>query len=298
MRNLAVKIICILYLSVLFTGCGNGEPPKTNSEVVFAASIPPVAMILKELVKGRADVIIVLPSGASPHSFEPKPSDVAEVSGTVALFYVGAGIDQWATEFQNENLINLVEMVPDWLIIHTGDEHAGGNIDGHFWLDPTAVMEILSPLTERLSDVDPGGKEIYTANKLEFERKLHSLIGRHATNNDRLIKVIQTHAASSYLFRADNRLGYKTVGVIYPVHGAEPSAAHIVDLINIIYTEHVDLIIAEKQMRRDIADSLSSETGVPVVELDPLGGGTAYIDFIQNNLNAIEQALEMSDSNE
>lgn len=65
-------------------------------KIKVAASIYPVYDIVRQVGEEYADVKLVLPAGASPHTFEATPTQVRNLTGSRALFMVGHGLDNWA----------------------------------------------------------------------------------------------------------------------------------------------------------------------------------------------------------
>ncbi|MBO8128367.1 MAG: zinc ABC transporter substrate-binding protein [Peptococcaceae bacterium] len=88
---------------LILTGCtvtserdeaAKNEPDK----IKVVASIFPLADITREIGGERVEVVTLLPSGASPHTFEVTPGQMKELSNARVLIQVGAGLDDWATK--------------------------------------------------------------------------------------------------------------------------------------------------------------------------------------------------------
>ncbi|HSJ96308.1 MAG TPA: metal ABC transporter substrate-binding protein, partial [Myxococcota bacterium] len=69
----------------------SGPPPLR-----VVATIEPLAMIVRELTGERATVSVLVPPGASPHTFDPRPGDVARLADAALLVAVGGDFDGWA----------------------------------------------------------------------------------------------------------------------------------------------------------------------------------------------------------
>jgi len=159
---------------------GGGTAPR------YVASIAPLGMILSELCAGRAEVSVLLPPGASPHTYEPLPSDLRAVEHAEAFFYVDDVLDGWAADLGGNNTFAVGRLVPAelrlGLVAHdhhahaqdghgheaphkTGDEpgyadkhgEADGTFDPHFWTSPRTVQAILPVLAAELARLDPAG---------------------------------------------------------------------------------------------------------------------------------------------
>jgi zinc transport system substrate-binding protein len=69
-----------------------------DGELKAATSIFPIADIASNVAGDEVEVITILPSGASPHTYEPTAAQQAELSDVDVLFVVGAEFDDWAVE--------------------------------------------------------------------------------------------------------------------------------------------------------------------------------------------------------
>ncbi len=58
-----------------------------------AVSIFPLTELVKSIGGDFVEVTTVLPVGASPHTFEPKPKDMVRFSNAKVVFMVGGGLD-------------------------------------------------------------------------------------------------------------------------------------------------------------------------------------------------------------
>lgn len=85
-------ILCFFMIQLQSTAC-------MSEKIPVIASIYPFADMVQQVGGDNVDVIFVLPAGASPHTFEPKPSLVKKFSSARIFFMVGAGLEFWAEKF-------------------------------------------------------------------------------------------------------------------------------------------------------------------------------------------------------
>ncbi|MGD9234323.1 MAG: metal ABC transporter substrate-binding protein, partial [Desulfobacterales bacterium] len=85
-------ILCFLIIQFQSTPC-------ISEKLRVIASIYPVADMVQQVGGDHVDVTFVLPAGASPHTFEPKPSLVKKISSARIFFRIGAGLEFWAEKF-------------------------------------------------------------------------------------------------------------------------------------------------------------------------------------------------------
>lgn len=264
---------------ILQTACtGKSAPP------MYAASIEPVGMILRELVGDRGDVYVLLPPGASPHTYEPKPSDARYAVDALAMFYVALEVDGWAAKLAGDRAIS----IGDAMEPAEQDSH---HHNPHVWLDPLAVRDRVPAICDALVQADPDGATGYRANADRFITELTQL---DATLQSLLAdvkgkSVIEAHASWD-LFLA--RYGIEIAGVVESTPGASLPPRQFAKLVDAVSEGRVIALIAEPQLPRAPLETLA-EQGVPIVELDPLGGGsgmTRYADFLLANATRLADA--------
>jgi len=253
----------------------------------YAASIHPLAAILREITLGRAEVNRLMPPGGSPHTFEPTPSDLKGIALAQAFFYGGPGLDgEWVQKLPIPVKISMLDLVPEAerLVMADGHEHpqepgdaeekdhlGEGVTDPHFWTDPLTVKAMVPRLVAELSRIDPEGKSIYVINGERFKKRLDQL--------DRELRVILQplageplllfHPSFNYLF---HRYNLQSAGVVVEAPGREPSPKYLMALVKRIKDENIRALFTEPQLARRPALVLAEAAGIPVYELDPIGG--------------------------
>lgn len=281
------------------SGCKQPSVPQ------YVATIPPLAAILRELCRGRADVVTLLQPGASPHTYEPKPSDLKRVMRSRGFFYVDERLDGWATGLSAENRIRVLDSVPEDCRLHLAQSccptlHAEPGhvhepiIDPHFWLDPCVVRDSLPGILDSLCRLDPEGRSLYEANTARFTEKLTEMDQELHAMIDPLrgSKVATTHQSFQYLC---SQYGLDVIMVVTDSPGKEPSPRRIEELARQARDEHLQAIYSEPQIPRGAANMLSEASGVPLYELDPVGGcrgRCGYRELILYNAQVLVDSLK------
>jgi zinc transport system substrate-binding protein len=283
------------------------------AKISVAASILPLGDFCKNIGGDRVTVTVLVPPGASPHTFEPSPTAVAKAVTARVFVYVGAGLDPWAARLlkaqatPGQAVVKAVAGIP--LIQEVGEHklkahgarkpgeaehhHEGGN--PHVWLDPALAQDICRRIAQALIQVDPEHKKVYEENLAHYVRQLENL--------DQDIKksvaafhqkdYVCFHDAYAYFSR---RYGLKEVGVIEAAPGREPSPGHLQKIIAAIKKTGVKAIFAEPQLSPRVAEVIAKEAGVKVLLVDPLGGpppyGSDYIKLMRHNLAVLTQAMQ------
>lgn len=259
-------------------------------------------MILSEVVRGRASVETLAGSGASPHTYEPRPSDAQAAAGSLALFYVADGLDAWAARLDAPKRFSLLAMLPKDLLLpgeledadHAEHDHDHGEFDPHLWSDPLAVKALLPALVEALSTCDPEGRAVYTQNAAAFSTQLDQL-------NDELkatlapVKekpIILFHLSLQYLL---HRYGLRLAAVMEPSPGKEASPHYMAQVIDTVRATGAKVVFSEPQLAKRPAQAVAEAAGVALAELDPYGGAPGrdtYATLLRYNAAALRKALE------
>lgn len=280
----------------------------------YAATVPPLAMVLDELVEGRAEVVQILPSGASPHTFSPRPSDLRKVASALALFYVSDNLDGWAARLTSKKKIEILPLLPsDLRIAAVTDHHHGlenpldANIrrhlskddspdaaDPHFWSDPLAVKGLLPALVGILGALDKAGLDIYRRNAENFERKILALdkemAALFAPFKGR--RVALSNPFYRYFLK---RYGLIVSDVIERIPGKEATPKHLKTIITRIKSGSITAIFTMPQHSEKAAQAVAEVAGIKVIELDPLGGvdgRKTFFELIRHNARLIHGAMK------
>jgi zinc transport system substrate-binding protein len=280
-------------LFIAITGCA---PPQKDT-VSYVTTIHPLYAILQELVATRAEVHRLVPPGASPHTFSLKPSDARLAQTATALFYVDEHLDGWATKVSSGKHVQVFPFVPERY--HHAAPHAHTHTEAHqanphFWSNPMAVAAILPTLTEKLTELDPDGKEIYHENAARFLSELRNLdeeiLSKFEDLEDR--SLILFHPSWDYFL---NHYGISTAAMIESAPGKEATPRHLKSLIALATEKNVHAILTETQLPRAPAELIAEETGLPLYEIDPLGGvpgRETYAELIRYNTSIIRESLD------
>jgi len=214
--------------------------------------------------------------------------------------YVSDDLDGWAAKLARQDLVALVELLPEeyrlpaqTLSAHNHDHgHDHGEADPHFWMDPLAAKAALPALAETLCRWDPENCDGYDARSEAFERELAEL----DTELNAILapvqgkSVIALHSSLVYML---TRYGIEAAGVIQASGGKEPSPGHMRELINRTKEADVAAILVESELPGDVPAMLSAETGVPLVRVNPLGAGVdSYAELLRSNARALAEALQ------
>jgi ABC-type Zn uptake system ZnuABC Zn-binding protein ZnuA len=282
-------------LALVLTACTSEPAATPESGPRFVTTIPPFAMILEPIVGDQGTVVRLLEPGASPHTHDPRPSDLRAVDGSAAVLYGAEHLDAWAADLPASRHLALVDLLPAPARRSMANGHGGSGhaVDPHFWTDPLAVRQLLPPLVDSLCAAAPSGCTTYRANADTFATQLGMLAGRLRVMMEpvRDVTVMLAQPFFRYFLHA---YGPHLAGVIEPQPGKEPSPRRIQTLTKQIRADSVQAIFTQHQLPPRSAEVVAEAAGVPIHTLDPLGGAdgrTSYEALILYNARQIAKAL-------
>lgn len=179
---------------------------------------------------------------------------------------------------------------------HPGEAHAGhrhGPLDPHFWLDPQRTRRAIDLIVDGLARLDPDGASHFWRRGAALSESLFELDERLAARMAALPRrdIVTFHASFGY-FAA--RYGLRIVAVVEPLPGREPTARYLAEVLEVLRARRPAALFTEPQLDPRPARVLSQQSGIPVYELDPIGGGAgreSYEALLAWNAAVFERAL-------
>jgi zinc transport system substrate-binding protein len=283
-----------------------------------AASIVPLADFCRQIGGNKVEVEVLIPPGASPHTFEPSPRVLAGLAKARVLVEVGSGLEPWLDKFiqaqpadkrpavlEATQGIELIAEVPEPVKVgakqghphaaEAGHAHESGTGNPHVWLDPIYAQEICRRIAVAFEKADPENKGVYEQNLARYLQQLAQLDQeiRTATASFRLREFVGFHPSFSYFAR---RYGLREVGIIEVAPGREPTPRAFQNIIEAIRRYGIKVIFSEPQFSPRIAEVLARDAGVKVLMLDPIGGRSpyndSYIAMMRYNVSTMAQAMQ------
>lgn len=286
-------------LAILLQACA----PSPLESADFVVTIPPLQFILQEITGEVASVACILPPGASPHTYELRPSTARLLENAKAVFYVDDSIDGWAARLAPGRIHPLFDLVPEELRREFHAEHHHGEastngephtMNAHFWSDPVVVQAIVPRLVETLSQLDPANGEAYAANATRFLSVLKSLDEEFKAAPAPIegYALVAFHPSWCYFFE---RYGIKVGAYVEPFPGKEPTPLTIQQLKRDLKDTKRCVVLSEVQLPAKSAQVLAETLGASIAVIDPLGGQgdrASYADLLRYNAARVREALQ------
>jgi len=276
-------------------------PARAAAPLPVVATIQPLGYLVREVGGARTSVSVLVPPGASPHTFEPQPSDVESLAGARLLVEVG-GIDRWARALlsaasaQPERLTLLELPGLDPLPADPAEaREAGSRQDPHVWLDPIRVRDVVVPaIAAKLAALDPAGRAAYETERDRFAAELTALDTEvRSTLAPHGRRFVAFHSAWRYFAQ---RYGLEQIGVVEEAPGEEPGPQQLARLVERARAAQLPAILVEPQLSPRVAQVLAAEFGATTVLSDPEGDPTdparnGYAKMMRWNAAAFAKAL-------
>ena len=288
-----VSALIILSLFILVRMCFAG--PKSVSVVT---SIFPLYEFSRATAGPSADVYLLVPPGAEPHLWEPKPSDIKRIREADLFVFMGHAMEPWVSDI----LRSLGGGGPMVLEASRGIDSPAENsaMDPHLWLDFSMSARMVGRIESALVTLDPASGAVYRKNAAGYREELRKMDGLFRTGLSGCSKktfVFGGHSAFGYLAR---RYGLKQIPVYGISPDAEPSPRHIVQIIKIVRKNHLKVMYFEDLVNPRLAQVIARETGARTMALYPAGNVTArqwkegvtFLDLMKLNLANLKQGLE------
>lgn len=260
-------------------------PAVASAAMPVCVTILPQKYFLEKIGGDLVDVTVLVPPGADPHSYEPKPGQMVAVSKAKAYFAVGVPFeDAWLGRIKAGN--------PDMPIVQTqrgvgkipmtahdahdahgahgahGEEETG-RLDPHIWLDPNLVKIQAKNILEGLSAADPANAATYETNFQEFLKECGAL---DAAIRETLAAASAAHS-SFIVFHPSWGYFAKAYGlnqIPIEAEGKEPSPGELGALITLARDKGVKVIFVQPQFSERSAQVIANEAGATLARLDPL----------------------------
>lgn len=267
-------------------------------------SIKPVQQISAALLDGIDEPAVLLPPGASPHSFALRPSDRKALASAERIYWIGPQLERFLDNLLHERpqareLIELTGLTLrefDEEHAHEHDEHdshahEADNLDPHIWLSPDNALVIARWMKDDLAPLYPEQQARLTANLATFEQRIQSLDAqlqaRFSPLRDKPYFVF--HDGYGYL---EEHLGIEHRGVFSLAHEIQPGARHVNELRATLRAAGAACVFSEPQFTPRLVNSLTEGLPVRSAQLDPIGADIALsADGYAQLLSALTDSL-------
>lgn len=297
-RKEVLRLILALVVVLSIAACSSAPADSGGLKVVASTTL--VGDVVRQVGGEHIDLSVLLPVGVDPHTFEPRPQDMAALSDAQMVFINGLGLEEALKPSLDANVKGrIVEVSQGIKALPFNDEHSAG--DPHTWMDPNNTIIWTRNITAALSQADPENANDYQANAEAYVSKLKELDSWIHQRVEQVPveqrKLVTDHEMLAYFAE---KYGFEQIGLVVPAlsTNASPSAQELAALEDTIRKLGVKAIFVSKEVNPETSNQVAQDTGVKLVSIysGSLGeagsGAETYIDWMRYNVNAIVEALK------
>jgi len=288
-RGVRFSLSAVFALAAL-AGVWAGTPTATSAQApTVVVSILPQSEFVARIAGGKVKILTLVGPGASPHSYEPSPRQMADLSGASLWLTIGG------VEFEKALMPKVKALYPRLRIVDTaagvkfrtleshshegeavapgaapaaaGEGDPEGGIDPHVWLGRDAVKVQLSAATDALCVLLPADAALFRKNRdayvAEIDAAFASLAKDLAPLKGR--KVFVYHPSFGYFLDS-----FGILQEAVELGGKEPTQKSLASLIAEAKADGAKVVFVQKQFSTNAARTVAAAIGGVVVEVDPL----------------------------
>ncbi len=307
----------VVALTIGFVGCQQGDiantPPavSTVNPVALNKNLPQVVAtttvlcdLTKQIAADTINLNCLIPIGADPHLYQPRPEDRKAIEQAKLIFYNGYDFDPVLS-----NLIQATKNPAPKLAVSEVARpqpeklEEDGKIlpDPHIWHDAKNTVKMVDIISSNLGKISPKDAALYNSNAQKIKSELTQLDtwikSQIATIPPQQRKLVTTDNAMRYYSKA---YGLSFEGFFVGFNTDEkPSASRLKTLIQDIKQTNVPTIFPEITINPQLINTVAREAKVKVSErslfADSLGEpgseGETYQKMMITNTRTIVEGL-------
>jgi zinc transport system substrate-binding protein len=261
-----------------------------TDKLQVAVSILPQSYFAEQIGGDRVEVMVVVPPGSSPATYEPKPSQMVRMERSELYLSIGVPFERaWLDRLRSANermrVVSCVQGIERRAMqtglkeapaasrqsvsarSRSGSKHGEAGLDPHIWLSPPLARIMAMNIRDAFISEDPDHAEVYQARYLELARKINDLdnelLSLFAQSKGNVFLVY--HPSWGYFADA-----YGLRQVTIELEGKQPSPKELSRLIQFARERSIETIFVQPQFSKKSAHTIASSIDADVVALDPL----------------------------
>lgn len=263
-----LSALCLFILTVLHLNVW-AEAPSRHVLV----SVAPYKFFVEKIAGDTVSVGLIVPAGASAHTFEPTPKQIVTSSKADIWFCTGEGFEARAVNALKSYRPDLdVVDLRQGVAMITADPHSGcccchaNSQDLHIWLSCRQAKVQASTIAAILSKHYPEHTSRYQSALESFLKELDALDVQIAAILQPLSNrvILVSHPAYAYFCR-DYQLGQLSI----EFEGKDPTPQQLNNILIKARAARINKVFVQPQYSSKGARLIAKEIGASVVILDP-----------------------------
>lgn len=267
-KILIILVVAVLGISFLyFLLLPDAQTPSGTGPVRVVVSVAPQEEFVKAVGKDKVQVTVMVPSGSDPHTYEPRPQQMQELSQAQLYLMVGSPL-----EFELTWMDKMRAMNPQMKVVNTSQginfiNQGESSGDPHVWVSPRNAKIMVENTYQALVEVDPDNQRYYQENRDQYLKELDQLDQNltHSLQKVKSKKILVYHPAWAYLCR-----DYGLEQVAIEKEGKEPTSQELAQLVDQARQDNITLVFVSPQHNQRNAQVIADELGGEVVVVDSL----------------------------
>lgn len=245
-------------------------------------SILPEKTFVKAIGGDKVNVSLMVLPGNSPHTYEPKPSQMKDIAKATLYFAIGVEFENvWLDKFKNLNqnmqVIDLTSGIKKLSMAshdheshdkHREDGHENKSTDPHIWTTPDNVKIIAKNIYKALAKADPSNESYYKQNYETFLRHIEETdnkIKSILSNKPKGTKFMVFHPSWGYFAQT-----YGLQQLPVEIEGKSPKPKELIKLLKEAKEEKISAIFTQPEFSDSIANIMANELNIKVIKVSPL----------------------------
>ncbi|MCP5469169.1 MAG: zinc ABC transporter substrate-binding protein [Chlamydiales bacterium] len=241
---------------------------------VVLVSVPPQKFIVEKVAGKSVDVSLIVPAGASPHSYEPTAKQVNSLASASIWFCIG---EDFETRLLSALSVRVFDQREGVDLLRACCCHDGA--DPHLWLSPSIVRSMATQVCSVLSEELPEKRVFFEENLAVFLRDLERV---EQKLSERVFPsaILVSHPAFGYFCRD---FGIEQLSI--EMEGQEPGPRQVTDLVLRVRALGLHSVFLQKQYSLKGGLTIARELGLKRVFVDP------YAENVLQNLSYLGEVF-------
>jgi zinc transport system substrate-binding protein len=289
------------------------SPPMARAHLQVVTTLFPLQEFAAAVGREKVRVEMIIPPGAEPHAWEPKPSDLAKIYRADIFIYLSPAMEPWAADILKATRgirLEVVEASHGLPMLEARgsrevppqdrDRGQGERVDPHVWLDFSLDQKIVDTIAAALAERDPADARRYRANAGSYKARLEALDRQYQSSLStcRLRQIILGgHSAYAYLAK---RYGLQQIPLYGVSPDAEPTPRKLTEMIQAARIHKVKYIFFEELVNPKMARVLAEEAGLQTLVLNAGANLTreqirqkvTFLGLMEKNLASLRKGLD------
>ncbi len=302
------RLLSILGIVVTVT-LGLCPPVFADEKIKIVVTIPPLADFVEHIGKDKVGVTVMIPTRAEPHTYEPTPQQIKEVSQAKLYVKVGTAIEFelfWLNKILSSNIPLCDSSAGIYFLTLDEDVNSKEHVLDCMKAarEEALAKELLKPLSQRSvaarspnlrRDISHGDPHIWLSvsnaiqmvnnikkalmsidagNAIFYSQNAEKYLSELQVLREELKKDLEFYIGKSFL-TVHPEWGYfareyQLEQISIEAQGKEPTADGLAKLIADADAKNVKMVLAAPQFSRKSADIIAREIGAKVIMADAL----------------------------